>query len=544
MIADVMLYGTAVALLIALASLALERIATWRALPFRGIYALALVLSLALPALRMMEAHQDKTTNGLTASRLFPTEPPMANALIAPRARVALPTRSIKPQLETKLHWPAIASLDRYFRAAWIAGSSGLTLLYLVLWLRLRIDSRHWHRHGIGAQEVWVTEALGPAVYGFVRSRILLPRWALDLPAVSRSLVLAHEREHLAVRDPLLLLLGLAIVAAAPWNLPLWWQLRRLRFAIEVDCDARVLSRGADARAYGEILLTVGQHRFFTPMGAVALTEPASQLRRRIRVMTSNVRPRSAWFVTAALLMSAACGAVAVQLDPPVLAPAFLVGSISSTSVQAQSPQRSAHLVLSQANLSLWEPPALAPGLDEAPGLPQASGSADIIATLKVNNVPITLEQTSFRDVQQRLGGVVGSNGKEAGNRLSWICLYKPDAPNRQIIWLEGDELHDKSVAGFQWREIPADHLPDKRCKALAKGSEIALPLPIHPGDTRAQALALMGIPTTDYGGLLLYVHSHSVTNDNNVWTTINTVEIQLRGDLVKAIAVWKVTTN
>jgi hypothetical protein len=197
-----------------------------------------------------------------------------------------------------------------------------------------------------------------------------------------------------------------------------------------------------------------------------------------------------------------------------------------------------------RASHTLWEPPALAPGLDEAPGLPNASGSADIIAALRINNVPVTLEQTTFREVQQRLGGAVGSNGKEAGNSLSWICLYKPDASNPQIIWLEGDELHQHSVAGFQWREIRAHYVPDPRCKALAKGSEIALPVPIHPGDTRAQAIALLGAPTTDYGGFLLYVHSHSVTKDNNVWTTINTMEIQLRGSLIEAIAVWRVTTN
>ena len=33
-------------------------------------------------------------------------------------------------------------------------------------------------------------------------------------------------------------------VVLMPWNLPLWWQWRRLRFAIEVDCDARVLASG------------------------------------------------------------------------------------------------------------------------------------------------------------------------------------------------------------------------------------------------------------------------------------------------------------
>jgi hypothetical protein len=33
----------------------------------------------------------------------------------------------------------------------------------------------------------------------------------------------------------------------------LWWQLRRLRHAIEVDCDARVLMAGHNMTTYGAI---------------------------------------------------------------------------------------------------------------------------------------------------------------------------------------------------------------------------------------------------------------------------------------------------
>jgi hypothetical protein len=40
--------------------------------------------------------------------------------------------------------------------------------------------------------------------------------------------------------------LGVALLVAVlvPWNLPVWRQLRRLRLAMEVDCDARVLRGG------------------------------------------------------------------------------------------------------------------------------------------------------------------------------------------------------------------------------------------------------------------------------------------------------------
>jgi beta-lactamase regulating signal transducer with metallopeptidase domain len=44
-----------------------------------------------------------------------------------------------------------------------------------------------------------------------------------------------------------------------PWNLAMWWQLRRLCLAVEMDCDNRVVSALGDANAYGELLLKVAQ---------------------------------------------------------------------------------------------------------------------------------------------------------------------------------------------------------------------------------------------------------------------------------------------
>ena len=36
-----------------------------------------------------------------------------------------------------------------------------------------------------------------------------------------------------------------------PWNLALWWQLRRLRLAVEMDCDNRVVAALGDPNPYG-----------------------------------------------------------------------------------------------------------------------------------------------------------------------------------------------------------------------------------------------------------------------------------------------------
>jgi TonB family protein len=130
--------------------------------------------------------------------------------------------------------------------------------------------------------------------------------------------MLAHEDEHVQAHDPWLLSAATALLVLAPWNLVLWWQLRRLRLAVEMDCDARVLARGGAAPAYGDLLLRVGRRRARLPLGAPALGEPASFLARRIRRMATAL-PRWRWAgATAAGLVAAAAIIAACEAPRPV----------------------------------------------------------------------------------------------------------------------------------------------------------------------------------------------------------------------------------
>jgi beta-lactamase regulating signal transducer with metallopeptidase domain len=332
MISDLMLYGTKVALLIGLAALTLERVAAWRGLPRRGVWAGALVLSVALPALAVLTPKQAMApaaivTHPLPPSAAAPDRVARESGVPAAAAPVAL--KSLPGQRHL-MAWPTRASVERVLRILWLAASVGLVLLCALSGLRLRIARRSWRRERINDQEVWVTHSLGPAVYGLIKPVILIPRWALDSPGIARAVVLAHEQEHIAARDPALLFLGLILVVIAPWNLPLWWQLRRLRFTVEVDCDARVLHRGAEARSYGEVLLAIGERRTFTPVGAIALTEPASQLLRRIRIMTRQLPQRGTWAVAAVIALSLACLAVAAEFQAPALRTASITGEAAA----------------------------------------------------------------------------------------------------------------------------------------------------------------------------------------------------------------------
>ena len=95
--------------------------------------------------------------------------------------------------------------------------------------------------------------------------------------------------------------------ALTPWNAPLWWMARRLRFAIELDCDARVLKGRPDPSAYGSLLLDVSERTMGGAMPIAALAEPVSLIERRIEAMTSRL-PRFA------LVRGVAAGAIAAAL--------------------------------------------------------------------------------------------------------------------------------------------------------------------------------------------------------------------------------------
>lgn len=106
---------------------------------------------------------------------------------------------------------------------------------------------------------VVVTDSLGPATVGLLRSRVLVPRWVLALPGVQRRYVIRHEEEHRRAHDARLLFAASLPLILMPWNIALWWQLRRLSLAVEMDCDNRVVSALGDATVYGELLLKVAQ---------------------------------------------------------------------------------------------------------------------------------------------------------------------------------------------------------------------------------------------------------------------------------------------
>lgn len=206
----------------------------------------------------------------------------------------------------------AIPGLDTALGIAWGALALGAALVVAGAAVRLHRGTRHLPTRIVEGRVVAVSEALGPAVVGFARPRIVLPRWLLSSPRDLLATVLLHEEEHVRARDTLLLALGLGLVVLMPWNPVLWYQLRRLRLAIEVDCDRRVVRRGVSPTRYAALLLEVGTRSTLLRPAVAALAEPPSLLERRMKALCTPLpripAARSALSAAAALvLVVAAC---------------------------------------------------------------------------------------------------------------------------------------------------------------------------------------------------------------------------------------------
>lgn len=303
MIASWMLYGLVVALLVAGAAFAVETWGQRRGGPIRWIWAGALPTSVLLPVIVAQFGPRGGDQGG---ARLGEFVTMGSSPGTGPLIEVPTDAGRALALLEY---------LDPLLLILWATGSVGLLAAAVLGTVRLRRAAKQWSEASLGSRAVKVSSDVGPAVVGLVRSHIVVPTWALEMADGVQEMIVSHEEEHIRARDPQLLLAAFVFLLVLPWNLPIWWMVHRLRLAIEIDCDRRVLARGADIRAYGALLLNVSGHRSlgFAP----ALANPATFLERRIRMITQK-RRRGSWrdpFLAMALALMLLL--VACEIDQP-----------------------------------------------------------------------------------------------------------------------------------------------------------------------------------------------------------------------------------
>jgi hypothetical protein len=290
MIGEALAYAVVVALLVGLAAASVEQLLAELGLPRRFAWFGAYAAALVFPLLAMLLAE------GAPAPIVVGTGAASGQAA------------TLRPPID----W------DTVLLQLWAAASTLLLFFYAAAWVRLAALAKRWPKADDDSS-VLIADDVGPAVLGVLKPRIVLPRWLMESPASMRSTVMAHELEHIAARDQVLIVAAQLVTVLLPWNLPLWWFARRLRLGIEVDCDARVLRRGIGAEHYADVLLAVGQRRSFSPHVAATLIEPVTQLERRIRIMLTRRKPGAVLRATATAALALAIAACVTRVEPPVV---------------------------------------------------------------------------------------------------------------------------------------------------------------------------------------------------------------------------------
>jgi TonB family protein len=205
---------------------------------------------------------------------------------------------------------------DRVFIATWLALSVGLAAFVLVSAWRLTRERRRWQRSRVAGKDVLVSDCVGPAVVGVFRHAVVVPTWVLGLTPDLQRIVTEHEHEHLRAGDLRHSLIALLLILLVPWNPVLWWQLSRLKLALEADCDQRVIRNGVDFRTYGRVLLELAGRKQQSPLPTLALTEKRSSLSRRIEMMAK--RPNRRFYqVAGAVAVSAVLIFIACETPLP-----------------------------------------------------------------------------------------------------------------------------------------------------------------------------------------------------------------------------------
>jgi hypothetical protein len=187
----------------------------------------------------------------------------------------------------------------------------------------------------------------------------------------------------------------------------------------------------------------------------------------------------------------------------------------------------------------IWEPPDWS-----LPENVKASVPKELVSILRVSDYDITLEETSMKDAQQRLGGEIGAKG-DAGDALEWLCFHGTDAMGAWVLWLESGEIDGGYVGSFQWQRLSGKEIFDRNCHALrGTASTIKLPLPLRLGASKAEVVKVLGPPTSVNAERLIYFHEHEGTIKGEPFTSFNIVVLHLRKGIVRAIQVSKTTSS
>ena len=285
--------------------------------PGRWIWALAMLLTAALPFIAATVPAPVRTH---AAPSFLPLVDRAGSVASAASARV-LHALAAAPATPAPARAAAALSAPQLLAAAWLCASLATGAWLWAGQRQLRRRRRQWRESVVQQFPVLVAPDAGPAVVGVLRPRVVLPAAMLATAPRRLASVLAHEQSHIDAGDPRLLAAMLVLLVLMPWQPLLWMQLGRLRRAIEVDCDARVLAAGHRLADYGAALVDCASSRAGAA-GFPTMAASSGLLEQRLRLMMRRPARWQRWLAPFMLMLAfdACIAAVAVGRAAPTLA--------------------------------------------------------------------------------------------------------------------------------------------------------------------------------------------------------------------------------
>lgn len=236
---------------------------------------------------------------------------------------------TVTPQPTKEVQGPAKATFPKFVAMlplAWVAGAlvlgvyvcaSNLNFLRIVRLRRPVTDqkildlledckSRMGIRTILGV--VITNKVKSPALFGFVRPRLLLPEGMIEtLSEQELRYVLLHELAHLKRHDIYTGWLASLLQVLHWFNPFVWLAFYRMRSDRELACDALVLARthSDEPKSYGRIIVSLLE-RFSRPRplpGLAGILETKSQLKRRITMIAQFKKNSYQWSPLAIILI-------------------------------------------------------------------------------------------------------------------------------------------------------------------------------------------------------------------------------------------------
>lgn len=288
-----MIYALIVGALISVAAVSAEWMLKSARRPVRFVWITAIALTVmftVVAPLRVQSRAPNPASQGLAlpANVVVSEHTPTVLEQIVGGAQAAMETIAQPFEKVMNLVGAAPQIVNRTVATIWIVSAVVATLLLLAVYSRSMRERLHWPRMHVLGRNVRVAPDVGPAVFGVAPPEIVIPRWVLQRNEEEQRLVLEHESEHVRAHDPLLLVFACIAVALMPWHAALWFMWSRLRLAVELDCDSRVLKRGVQKPAYGELLVELSSQRPWDSLAMPAFSWGSSHLEKRLVAMTAR----------------------------------------------------------------------------------------------------------------------------------------------------------------------------------------------------------------------------------------------------------------